>query len=75
MESSFNPSPISALALTRRQLADWQQFHADLMLRESRGADLAYAQSQIDYLTAEVEALQYDEDRRANSSTSNGDAQ
>lgn len=57
MNTSFNPSPLSALALTQRQLADWQQFHADLTLREASATELRYAQAQIDYLTAEVEAL------------------
>lgn len=78
MNTSFTPSPVSALALTRRQLADWQQLHANLTLQNADARELNYAQSQIDYLESEVKALQYDADRRAassTSSTSNGDAQ
>lgn len=67
---AFTPSPISALALTQRQLADWQQFHADLMLQKLDGDNseeldnsIAYAYAQTERLQKEVELL-----------TSNGDS-
>ncbi len=66
---SFTPSPLSARALIERQLADWQQFKADLTLRDASADELAYAQTQIERLAADLWDLVKD------SGTQNGNAQ
>lgn len=57
MNTSFNPSPLSATALVERQLADWQQFKADLTLRYAPAAEITYADEQIQRLQNELFTL------------------
>lgn len=47
-------NPLTPLELLKRQLADWQQFYADMTFDNAPATDLAYAQAKIDQLIKEI---------------------